>query len=303
MKHIFSILFTSLLIVSCGSTKNTKSQTQPETPVAVIEETETTQEAPVTPETPQAPTPVIEEKAEEQPIEVIEEPIATETVITETDQNDTFAFDHSALNGILENNVSPQGNVNYANIKKNWKILRDYIASLGTTMPDDTWSKEEKLAYWMNAYNAMTIDLILRNYPLISIKDIKNPWGQRFWKLGEKWYNLEEIEHQILRKMGDPRIHFGINCASFSCPPIPSEAFTSDKVDNQLEILARQFVNDTARNTISTDRVVISKIFTWFKGDFTENGSIVDFLNKYSDKDISSNAKVRYMEYNWSLNK
>ena len=76
------------------------------------------------------------------------------------------------------------------------------------------------LAFWMNAYNALTIDLILRNYPVDSIKDIKNPWDQRLWKLGDKWYNLNQIEHDILRKMDEPRIHFGIVCASFSCPKL-----------------------------------------------------------------------------------
>ena len=149
----------------------------------------------------------------------------------------------------------------------------------------------------------MTIDLILRNYPTESIKDIKNPWEQRFWQIGDKWINLEEIEHQILRKMDDPRIHFGINCASFSCPPLMNEAFTADKVDSQLEKLAIQFVNDSKRNSIAADRVEISNIFKWFKKDFTQEGDIVDFLNKYSKVKINSDARVRYMDYNWNLNK
>ena len=163
-------------------------------------------------------------------------------------------------------------------------------------MPTDTWSKEDKLSYWMNAYNAMTIDLILRNQPIASIKDIKDPWDQRLWQLGKKWYNLNEIEHQILRKMGDARIHFGINCASFSCPPILNEAFTADKVDTQLEALAKGFINDKQRNTITENSIEISKIFSWFAKDFKTNGTLIDFLNKYSDTPIASNAKKRFKD-------
>jgi len=148
----------------------------------------------------------------------------------------------------------------------------------------------------------MTIDLIVSNYPLKSIKDINDPWEQRNWKIGGKSISLEEIEHEILRKMNEPRIHFGINCASFSCPPLMNEAYTAAKVDAQLERLAVQFINDPKRNTITADRVKISNIFKWFKKDFTKNGDIVDFLNKYSKVQIDKNARVRYMDYDWSLN-
>ncbi len=148
----------------------------------------------------------------------------------------------------------------------------------------------------------MTIDLIVRNYPLKSIKDIKDPWEQRNWNIGKKSISLEEIEHEILRKMNEPRIHFGINCASFSCPPLMNEAFTAAKVDVQLERLAVQFINDPKRNKITADRIEISNIFRWFKKDFTENGDLIDFLNKYSKVPIDKNARVRHMDYDWSLN-
>ncbi len=211
-------------------------------------------------------------------------------------------FDHSEFNSLLQRYVAANGTVNYEGFRKNSKTLRDYIASLGENLPNESWSKNDKLAYWMNAYNAMTVDLILRNLPLESIKDIDKPWDQRLWKLGDKWYNLDEIEHQILRKMDEPRIHFGINCASYSCPPLLNEAFTSEKVDAQLDLLARKFVNDSSRNTITSDNVEISKIFNWFSKDFKQNGSVIDFLNLYSEVKISANAKVRYKDYNWELN-
>ena len=214
----------------------------------------------------------------------------------------TEKFNHTALNDLLKNNVSEKGVVNYEGFRKNSKTLRDYIASLGENMPEESWSKNDKLAYWMNAYNAMTVDLILRNLPLESIKDINKPWDQRLWKLGDKWYNLDEIEHQILRKMDEPRIHFGINCASYSCPPILNKAFTAEKMEEQLNFLAKRFINDPTRNTITANSVEISKIFDWFSKDFKQNGSVIDFLNQYSETKISANAKVRYKDYNWELN-
>ena len=212
-------------------------------------------------------------------------------------------FNHSSWNDLLTANVTKEGNVNYEGFRKRKTELRAYIASLGENTPKDSWTQEDQLAYWMNAYNAMTVDLILRNLPLESIKDIDKPWDQRLWKLDGKWYNLNQIEHQILRKMDDPRIHFGINCASFSCPPLLNEAFTSSSVDAQLEQLAKQFVNDTKRNTITASKIKVSKIFNWFAKDFKQDGNLIDFLNKYSEIPINDNAKKSYRDYNWSLNK
>jgi hypothetical protein len=211
-------------------------------------------------------------------------------------------FDHSLFNSLLKKHVDKNGSVNYAGIKKDQETLRKYLYMIGTYVPDITWSENEKLAYYLNAYNAMTIDLIIKNYPTKSIKDIHNPWEQRNWKIGEKSISLEEIEHEILRKMKDPRIHFGINCASFSCPPLMNEAFTASKVVGQLERLTVQFINDSKRNKITTYHVEISKIFKWFKEDFTKNGDLIDFLNTYSKVKIEKNARVRYMDYHWELN-
>ncbi len=154
----------------------------------------------------------------------------------------------------------------------------------------------------MNAYNAFTIKLIVNNYPIKSIKDIPKPWDLRFFQIGKKWYNLNEIEHQILRKMGDPRIHFGINCASFSCPPILNKAFTAANVDKELEKLAIAFVNDTKRNEINANSIKLSKIFQWFGKDFKNNGSLIDFLNQYADIEINADAKKSFLDYNWNLN-
>lgn len=306
MKNSFILLGLAILLTACGASKRTaKEVTQAP---AVVEEKvtiPTTPEPPATPETPKIEEVVPEPAVIEEKIEEVEETVIP--LLKEEEHVDVPPYsiytNHTSYNDLLTQFVSPEGNVDYDGFKSNWKILRDYIAVLAEKTPDDTWPHEEQLAYWMNAYNALTVDLILRNYPLESIKDINKPWDQRFWKLGDKWVNLNEIEHQILRKKGDPRIHFGINCASFSCPPLLNEAFTAQNVDAQLDDLARRFVNDPKRNTITANSIEISKIFNWFSKDFKTDGSIIDFLNKYSDIAIASNAKRKFKDYDWTLNK
>ena len=211
-------------------------------------------------------------------------------------------FDHSGFDALLQKNVSPQGKVNYKAFKKDRTVLRMYLFALGKYTPNKMWSKQEKLAYWINAYNAMTIDLIIRNQPLNSIKDIDDPWKQSLWKLGGLMYSLDKIEHQILRKMGDPRIHFAINCASYSCPTLLNEAYTAAKIEGQLKSAARRFINDTQRNTITSKAITISKIFKWFSRDFKKKQTLIDFLNTYADSTINKNATINYMDYNWQLN-
>ena len=256
-----------------------------------------------TPEVVKVKDSIIENDA---PIEtIIEITKETEpTIAIEEVENDEILdeFNHNIWNALLQKNVSIQGNVNYKGFKADRKTLLNYITSLSNNMPNDSWTREDKLAYWINAYNAMTIDLILRHYPIESIKDIKDPWDQRYWKLGEKYYNLNEIEHDILRKMDEPRIHFGIVCASFSCPKLQNSAFTADNFDNQLTLATKEFLSDPNRNEISKNSLKLSKIFQWFSKDFKQDGDLLDFLNKYSDIKISANAKKSFKDYNWSLN-
>ncbi|WNH13471.1 DUF547 domain-containing protein [Thalassobellus suaedae] len=213
-----------------------------------------------------------------------------------------FIETHQLWDDLLRKHVTNSGLVNYLTFKEDRKSLTTYITLLSQKLPDDNWPKEDKLAYWINAYNAMTIDLILRNYPVNSIKDIKDPWKQRLWKLGHKWYNLEDIEHQILRKMNEPRIHFAIVCASYSCPKLLNKAYTASKLELQLTNATRDFLIDKNRNNITANNLELSKIFQWFSKDFKQDGSLIDFLNKYSTIKISNKAKMSFNDYNWSLN-
>ena len=209
---------------------------------------------------------------------------------------------HSLWTNLLQKHVSNEGNVNYKGFKTDRSSLQNYIKHLSDNMPDERWSKNETLAYWINAYNALTVDLILRHYPIKSIKDIKKPWDQRYWKLGNKWHNLNEIEHQILRKMNDPRIHFAIVCASFSCPKLENTAYESANLDTQLTHATKTFINDPKRNTVTPNNLEISKIFSWFSKDFGGSGNIINYINKYADISIPNNTTKRYKTYDWALN-
>ena len=213
--------------------------------------------------------------------------------------------EHQLWDELSKAHVSENGSVDYAGFRKDYGKLQGYIRilqSLENVNSQSRRTKEEKLAYWINTYNALTIDLILRNYPTKSIKDLNDPWDQRLWKFGDKWLNLNDIEHEILRKMDEPRIHFAIVCASISCPKLQNEAFTSLRLEEQLTLATKEFLSDTSKNKLSDDRIEISKIFKWFKKDFEQNGSLIDFINLYSDVKISQNAKKSYTNYNWDLN-
>ncbi|UZD22716.1 DUF547 domain-containing protein [Algoriphagus halophytocola] len=220
---------------------------------------------------------------------------------------------HKSWNELLKANVSADGTVNYKGFIKQKAKLESYLKSLSENAPDrKTWSKDEQLAYWINAYNAFTVKLIVDNYPVESIKDlgpklkiplIKDVWHYKFFKIGGQESSLDEIEHSILRKeFEEPRIHFAINCASVSCPPLLNEAFEAATIESQLNKVAKSFINDSSRNKITPNSIQISSIFSWFKGDFTKNGSLIDFLNKYSKVKIKSDAKVSHLDYDWNLN-
>ncbi len=211
-------------------------------------------------------------------------------------------FDHSTWTVFLNNYVSPTGNVHYKAIKANENELTTYLNQLSEIRPDSSWTKNETLAYWINAYNAFTIKLIIDNYPLKSIKDIRNPWDKDFIKIGEETMSLGHIEHEILRKMNEPRIHFAIVCASVSCPKLKNNAYTAATLDLQLSKAAEVFLKDPNRNIITKNSVQLSRIFKWFSSDFQQEGSLIEFLNKYSQLKISKDAKVKFKDYNWNLN-
>ncbi len=211
-------------------------------------------------------------------------------------------LNYKGFNDFLQKYVTNSGVVNYKGFINEKDKFDIYLNTLSNNIPNSSWSKNKQLAYWMNVYNAFTIKLVINNYPTNSIKNIKNPWSKRFIKIGNKHKSLSDIEHRILRKMNDPRIHFGINCASYSCPLLYNKAFTEKTVQKTLDSLTRKFINDSKRNSITKMSIDISKIFQWFSNDFKKEETLIEFLNKYSIIQIEENAKITYKKYNWTLN-
>jgi hypothetical protein len=215
------------------------------------------------------------------------------------------SLSHVQWDQILKKHVSSAGVVDYKSMRADKQLLQDYLTLLHKNPPQADWEKNEEMAYWINLYNASTVDLILQHYPVKSIQEIKNgkPWDERFIGVGDKKLSLSYIENEVLRKkFSDPRIHFAINCASKSCPALMNAAFTSDLLEAQLNKATKSFVNDTSRNRISLGKIVISEIFRWYSEDFTKSGNLISFLNKFSAVKISPEAEASYMKYDWSLN-
>lgn len=223
------------------------------------------------------------------------------------------AFDsqHKAFDAILKKYVK-NGRVNYKGIQTERSKLNVYLVSLSAVSQSEynKLSKNDKMAFLINAYNAFTITLILDNYPVKSIKKIGglfgSPWKIEFFSLLGSKRNLDWIEHKKLRvDFNEPRIHFAIVCASIGCPILASEAYVGSKLDSQLEIGKTKFLNDSKRNwyDATKKKLYLSSIFKWFKEDFTKQGSLIDFVQSgMKDVKISKDASIKYNSYDWNLN-
>ena len=204
--------------------------------------------------------------------------------------------------GLLQKYVSNDGVVNYKGLAADQSFAL-CISTFEQMLPDDSWRREEEMCFWINVYNAFTVKLIIDNYPLKSITDLDKPWDKKFIKLKGKTFSLNQIENEILRpKFKDPRIHFAINCASYSCPRLLNRAFMPMSLNSMLDQMAKDFLNDPKRNKITADKAEISQIFDWYKEDFILNGSLVNFINRFSTVKISKETPISFLEYNWNLN-
>ena len=216
---------------------------------------------------------------------------------------------HDFWTTLLKQHVTESGHVNYKGFLQDSLAFQKYLVELTKHPPGNNWSDNEQLAYWINAYNAFTVKLILDNYPLNSIKDISDgtpminsPWDIKFFKIGNIDFDLNTIEHDILRKYFDePRIHFAINCASVSCPKLRNEAFIPENIEMQMQDQASKFINDPSRNIINNNETKLSKIFNWFQSDFKGKSSLLNYI-KLSNPTLNEANKVEYLDYNWALN-
>lgn len=212
------------------------------------------------------------------------------------------AIDHLGLDSLLQKYVSDAGKVNYKGLKTDKDALNAYCRMLSDNPVQEDWTREEKMAFWINTYNAFTLKLIVDNYPARSILNFDGgkTWDVKRIRIGDKKYSLNNIENDILRpQFKDPRIHFAINCAARSCPPLWNHAYTAENLETTLDARTKAFINNASFNTISASKARVSKIFEWYAADF---GGLKKFLNKYADTPLKSSAVIAFNEYNWDLN-
>lgn len=230
------------------------------------------------------------------------------------------AIDHTAWDALLKQHVDDRGRVDY----RGWKASADatkqldaYLATLSTADLDAASAPEAKLAYWINAYNAVTVKGILREYPTTSIRNhTAQLWGYNIWKnlklqVDGGAHSLDHMEHEILRKLGEPRIHFAIVCASIGCPRLLNEAYVAERLDTQLDTNARDFFAQSQNFRADPEKKIIhlSSILKWFGEDFGPSDRAV--LNRISGwlptleaqrLATSIGTRVRYLSYDWNLN-
>jgi len=219
---------------------------------------------------------------------------------------------HEAWDTLLQKHVSPEGKVNYKGFIQDSVAFNKYLTLLKNNHPNKkNWNKDERLAYWINVYNAFTVKLIVDHYPVVSIKDIKNGipfvntvWDIKFIEIEGATYDLNNIEHGIIRdRFDENRIHFAVNCASISCPKLANRAFVAERLNEQLDQAAKDFIFDITKNQVDATNPKLSKIFSWYRTDFNKKGeSVRSFINRYSEVKIREDVGLKYLDYDWGLN-
>lgn len=227
-------------------------------------------------------------------------------------QSDSMPVGHEQWDALLKKHVDDRGMADYRGFIRDSIALNEYLDLLKQHHPNKlNWSEAERLAYWINAYNAFTVQLIIRHYPVASIKEVagripfvNSAWDVKFIQIEGARYDLNNIEHGIIRKQfNEPRIHFALVCAAVSCPRLRNEAYTAARLDEQLEEAATEFFNDPEKNVITPDSAQLSKILSWYSGDFASSDtSIRDYINRYSRTKLRENGVIGYKDYDWTLN-
>ncbi|MCZ6681043.1 MAG: DUF547 domain-containing protein [Candidatus Poribacteria bacterium] len=224
------------------------------------------------------------------------------------------AFSHELFNQVLQKYVDAQGRVNYAALKSDSQALESYLDLLAAASLDNLHAYNDQLAFWIDAYNALTIKGVLDHYPTTSVRQIK-PLGGFFrrinFQVGGQSYTLNDIEHGIIRsEFAEPRIHFALVCASAGCPILENRAFFPDTLDEQLEKSSANFINNSEKVRLDRENRVLylSKIFEWYAEDFEDtHDSVLDFIAEYlSDEDAAfikqQDITIQYLAYDWRLN-
>jgi hypothetical protein len=214
-------------------------------------------------------------------------------------------FNHDQWNTLLKKYVNTEGKVDYTNFKDDLPQLDTYIQYLKDNVPTTEWSDNKKMAYWINLYNAFTIQQVLQNYPINSIKDIGNGdiWNTAQIAIGDRSYTLNQIEKEnLILQFGEEKVHFAINCAAKSCPPLFNKAWEEDNIQQYYTDRATAFINNSTYNIITNNSVIISAIFDWYTSDFGGTANLIPYLQQYSTTTIDNNATVLFSNYDWDLN-
>ncbi len=231
-----------------------------------------------------------------------------------------LAFDRANWDTLLKTYVAPKTiegislqAVNYRALQKD-PLYQKVVADLDKVQLSDFKTQEERLAFWINAYNIMAIKMVLDHYPVQSIKDaggVFTPvWKLNVGTVAGKERTLNEIEHDILRKMGEPRIHVAIVCASLSCPDLRPEAYIPMRLNEQLDDQMKSFLSNEKKGLqvdTANQRLYLSSIFKWFEEDFEGKGGVRPYLAGFASGQaalVLNNEKFRisYLDYNWNLN-
>lgn len=224
----------------------------------------------------------------------------------------SFDHTHAKFNEVLSTHVK-DGVVNYRALQVSPQQLDSYLADMAavTKAQFRGWSNAQQLAFYINLYNAGTLKLIIKHYPVQRIKDIGgwfgSPWKQEFISLFGETVHLDYIEHDVIRpEYKEPRIHFAVVCAAKGCPPLRSEAYVAARLSTQLDDQARVFMQQSSKNRVDrkNNRVYLSRIFDWYGEDFAKNeAGILRYLQSYLPAIADmNNPSVRYTDYDWSLN-
>ena len=223
-------------------------------------------------------------------------------------------FSHDLFDEVLQEHVDENGRVNYTKLKANPEKFEAYLDLLAVTKPTEEWSYNAQLAFWINAYNAVVIKGVIDRYPITSVKKVK--WFNGFFsrlkfQVAGQAYTPDHIEHGVIREeFVDPRVHFALVCASSSCPPIGTSAFSAETIEENLETLTFNFIQNPQQVRVdrAKRRVYLSKIFKWYADDFKEGyEGVADFLADYlppEDADFleSEDVEFQYLNYDWTLN-
>jgi hypothetical protein len=224
-------------------------------------------------------------------------------------------FSHDLWGKVLAKHVNALQEFDYAAVKQDPADLNAYVKSLGEVSPKSAPARfptrEAKLAYWINAYNALMVNAVVKAYPVKSVRDMGPLFGvfrKKEHLAGGVRMSLDDIEHRTIRaEFNEPRIHFALVCASVSCPGIPRHAFVPGTLESQLEEAAVQFVRQRRNLEWRDGQLILSSIFKWYGGDFEKNGNkLLDFLKQRVPAPLAAqltgSPRISYRDYDWNLN-